>query len=659
MFDAKIADFAVHVLLQSTVLITIGLLAVRLYGRHKPAVQSVILRVTLIAVLFCPLASLTLSNIGVTGYALLPAWETQQLAQSDSTTIPQAANSLPPVANEMSVSRIHDTNGMPDMNRLPKTDLDSTSIPLARDTETDLTTQTVPVEESLSNPVTAKRAIPFVGWIVSLIWGTGIVFLLFRLIRANLQIARLCRHSQTADADVQNLCRETSKTLGLLPPDVKTSPSAHSPCLIGIWKPVILLPEQKTLTEPVLRDIFLHELAHLARRDCLFHLLARIAISILFFQPLIWRLSRRLELIADDLCDDYVIHYGSGRKSYANTLVDFAEQLPSPPLAMEAGLAMVSLRSSLSRRILRIMDSSRSLTLRLPAKWVALIVVLGITATASAALIVNARTESVFENETSHAVTQSNQGHTVVVAAEAVPQTSSEKTAKKTSSNADNKKKTDAITKSEHRYQGRVVDPNGHPVKQATINYIRWDNPDKRILATTNDQGQFKFTIPASDQLYKVLQKGGTFVALADGYGPASKGAYYCEITGELREAVLEQNSKSHAPAAMLKQARKRILNGTSTFQLVADEIPLTGRIVNIEGQPVAGEAESCHSDGWRRCGARCLGKSSSNSRDRLLSVTASYSESSWKRSWWSDTELPSHDDHRSKRTIHSQRARP
>jgi len=73
---------------------------------------------------------------------------------------------------------------------------------------------------------------------------------------------------------------------------------------------VILLPEQKTLTEPVLRDIFLHELAHLARRDCLFHLLARLATAVLFFQPLAWRLSRRLELIADDLCDDYVIHFG-------------------------------------------------------------------------------------------------------------------------------------------------------------------------------------------------------------------------------------------------------------------------------------------------------------------------------------------------------------
>lgn len=53
--------------------------------------------------------------------------------------------------------------------------------------------------------------------------------------------------------------------------------------------------------------------------------------------------------------------------------------------------------------------------------------------------------------------------------------------------------------------------------RQATINYTRWDMPHKWILATTNEQGTFSFTIAPADQLYKVLQKGGTFVALADG----------------------------------------------------------------------------------------------------------------------------------------------
>ena len=43
--------------------------------------------------------------------------------------------------------------------------------------------------------------------------------------------------------------------------------------------------------------------------------------------------------------------------------------------------------------MLRILDTSRMLTLRLPAKWVALILLLGVSATTSAALLVNARAE--------------------------------------------------------------------------------------------------------------------------------------------------------------------------------------------------------------------------------------------------------------------------
>ncbi|QDV51796.1 M56 family metallopeptidase [Gimesia fumaroli] len=586
MFDAKIADFAVHVLLQSTVLISIGLLAVRVCGRQKPAVQSAILRVTLIAVLLCPFASLTLSNIGITSYALLPAWETPQIAGSANVSTPRTATSLP--AEDLP-SVINESTALPHAGQSQMLPSQIASSTFQNRNDSNFTNSSPAVTHSESNTVPANRFKTFAGWILSMTWMMGAIVLLMKLLLANREMIRVCRDSQPADAELQRLCRETSETLGLNSPEVKISASVHSPCLVGFWKPVILLPAQNRLTEPVLRDIFLHELAHLARRDCLFHLLARIATAILFFQPLVWRLSRRLEFIADDLCDDYVIQYGSGRKSYANTLVDFAEQLPALPLATEAGLAMVSLRSSLSRRIMRIMDSSRSLTLRLPARWVALIAVLGITATASAALIVNARSTSIVKNETKKEAIQPDQGRTVAATLEFVPQTSPVNTATKTVPNADTKQKTEVSTKSELQFQGRVVDPNGIPVKQATINYTNWDMPNKRILATTNEQGTFSFTIAPSDQLYKVLQKGGTFVALADGFGPAMKAAYDCETSGKLRKALLERNSNSHAPATMLEQLRKRILGGKSTFQLVADDLPLTGRIVNIDGQPVAG----------------------------------------------------------------------
>ena len=75
-------------------------------------------------------------------------------------------------------------------------------------------------------------------------------------------------------------------------PTVWRSPFLFSPCLDGLRRPAILLPEDVGNN---LRETFIHELAHLARRDGLWNLLRRWAIAGCWFQPLLWVLSRRLE----------------------------------------------------------------------------------------------------------------------------------------------------------------------------------------------------------------------------------------------------------------------------------------------------------------------------------------------------------------------------
>ncbi len=559
MFDTTLAYFCVHVLLQSTLLIAVGFLAGRLCGQHKPAVQSAILRVTLIALLLCPVASLTLGKIGITGYALLPAWETQQITRSENASSTGNTNSRLTAPEDLAVNSATENKMSPDSDSdAPRnSQVLSAEITSPKNIHSDLTTEFEFSAESFSNASTTTGFMPLMGWIIALTWVTGMIILLAKLLLANRRASRLLRSSREAGAEVQELCRLTSQTLKLLPPKIKISSCVHSPCLIGIWNPLILLPEEKSLTQPVLRDVLLHELAHLARHDCLFHLLARLATVVLFFQPLVWWLSRRLEQVADDICDDYVIHYGSGRKSYANTLVDFAEQLPLRATTTEAGLAMVSLRSSLSRRVLRILDSSRSLTLRLPAKWVILITLLGISATASAALIVNARPESDLDNTAT--VSQSDKNLPLAASPKAIPQTSSVNTAEKTATDTDTKQKTAATTKSDLQFQGHVVSPDGQPVKATTIGLVSTGRDQRKQieLTSTNDQGRFDFTIPASSELYSSIRDGGMLIAQAEGYGPAVESVYQFETSGEMRKTLLEKLANSHTPPGFLNQARE------------------------------------------------------------------------------------------------------
>src|SRR5690606_36370384 len=117
---------------------------------------------------------------------------------------------------------------------------------------------------------------------------------------------------------------ELSARLGVASPALLRTPYLTSPCLTGIRRPAILLPEE--LHDLPLASALLHELAHLRRGDCLWNLLRHLATSLLFYQPLLWRLSRHLEATAEEVCDDYVVQYGGDRVDYAELLVQLAER---------------------------------------------------------------------------------------------------------------------------------------------------------------------------------------------------------------------------------------------------------------------------------------------------------------------------------------------
>ncbi len=165
-------------------------------------------------------------------------------------------------------------------------------------------------------------------------------------------------------------------------PSVWRSPFLFSPCLDGLRRPAILLPED---VEDNLRETFVHELAHLARRDGVWNLIRRVATAAFWVQPLLWVLSRRLEAVAEEVCDDFVVQFGSDRARYAGHLLELAGRT-LPPAAL-AGVGMVSLRSLLARRVVRILDTSRCLSTRLGARACLAMLAAGFAGTVFAGLV--------------------------------------------------------------------------------------------------------------------------------------------------------------------------------------------------------------------------------------------------------------------------------
>lgn len=354
------SQLMIVLLVQTSLLILLGLAATRIFQSKGPALQSYLLRMTVVTVLLCPLVSLTMSEAGVQG-KMLNLNAGVALSAEEVETISFGEPTLPPAGH-----------------RDVKNRSEVQSSPTSRPTTPELA-------DGSPSPVAVPSYATSLGFaVLAPVCFLGSGLLLIRLMAAHMWMRRVCRTARPADRMAENLCRGTAARIGVTPPPLRLTSHVHSPCLVGFWRPVILLPAIGELTTS---EVLLHELAHLARRDCLFHLLARLAAVLFWFQPLAWLLSRRIEQVADDVCDDYVLEYGCDRDTYASALLDVAERFQPNRSSSTASVGVASLKSSLGRRVVRILDTSRAISIRTSLRSLRLIVVLGGCTTGAVALI--------------------------------------------------------------------------------------------------------------------------------------------------------------------------------------------------------------------------------------------------------------------------------
>ena len=129
------------------------------------------------------------------------------------------------------------------------------------------------------------------------------------------------------------------------------------PAVWGVRQPVVLLPaDSADWTAARRRDVLAHELAHVARRDILFLVLAHAACALHWFNPLAWILKRRLSLESEHACDDMALAGGTTAPLYADHLLTTAIRYKN-----RSTLAPVmAARSLLEGRIMAILDRDRT-----------------------------------------------------------------------------------------------------------------------------------------------------------------------------------------------------------------------------------------------------------------------------------------------------------
>jgi soluble lytic murein transglycosylase-like protein len=110
-----------------------------------------------------------------------------------------------------------------------------------------------------------------------------------------------------------------------------------SPVVVGIWKPVILVPAAllTSLPPPYLEALLAHELAHVRRMDPLWALLQSLVEALLFFHPAVWWLSARIRAEREELADQVAARLIGDPRRLAqalDALDDLQPPVPSHPL---------------------------------------------------------------------------------------------------------------------------------------------------------------------------------------------------------------------------------------------------------------------------------------------------------------------------------------
>jgi BlaR1 peptidase M56 len=322
---------------------------------------------------------------------------------------------------------------------------------------------------------------------------------------------------------------------GQAAPELLVSGRLAQPVALGLLRPAIILPERFVEDEPRgrLEAALAHEWAHFRNRDLGWIAVSGMLMPILFAHPVYWWLRRRTredqEMLADAAAAD-------GRVDYAEALLAWARQTPDRPrLAAAGSLALWERPSQLKRRILMLLDRDFRVEPTCPRRW-------GLGVRGAMALSVLALSGLTFRP--------------AAVADGADPP--APQAARESGPKQDQAAESGATVK--------VLDPDGKPAAGAAMyrtnaTFRQVEEPSTAVLLThTGPDGSFRLSpADASAALDHTAppECAPQLVVTADGYGPA----FVDSSVGD---------------------DWKRI-------RLVKDDVPIRGRLIDLQGRHVVG----------------------------------------------------------------------
>lgn len=311
-------------------------------------------------------------------------------------------------------------------------------------------------------------------------------------------------------------------------PALLVTDEAETPLLVGVLRPAVVLPVRivEEFTPEQLRLMLAHELAHLKRLDLVWNWLPTIAQGIFFFHPLMWFARRGWRLAQESACDEAaVLAAGVEPSDYGRTLLGVATRLSMRPIRNLAAVGIAESFESLQRRF-RALRNIRPVSRRRVIIGALAVALAGVVGVMPWRVVAREPVAPLERVDAKSNVAAPDGDETVI-------------------------------------YEGQILDADGKPVAGARlyVGYFATGHLAKPLRGMSGADGKFRFSI-AKAEFRSTLDNPWTesrLLAKAEGYG-------WAFVLG----------FKPGTP-------------GGVTLRLPKDDVPIEGRVLDIQGQPVAG----------------------------------------------------------------------
>ena len=189
--------------------------------------------------------------------------------------------------------------------------------------------------------VEAASAAPTVGDILTIVWLTGMVFMAVWFLAVNLKHNKQIREVATPLTSVRG------------PIPVMVSPLVDSPCLAGLFHPVIYLTPDCAADRAIRRHVLVHELTHYKNKDHIWAFVRCVCLCVYWFHPLVWVAALVSNRDCELACDEGALkRLGSEERiNYGRTLLRVVSRAASPTALLHTATSMNESKKQLTERV--------------------------------------------------------------------------------------------------------------------------------------------------------------------------------------------------------------------------------------------------------------------------------------------------------------------